>query len=229
MSKTLKDITKFEKIWLAVLISSVILGLYWGFTNPDFFTNYYLKEDGVIEYATVLFLIGSCLTVFRRWKNYRKQHVVRFGLISWIVILAFFFVAGEEVSWGQRIFQLETSEYFKENNAQEELNLHNLTVGEVKINKLVFGLLLTTAILIYMILVPLLYHKVKSIKKFLDFWYIPIPKLRHSLAYLLLLGLISIIPPGKKWELLEFGSVLIFMLILLYPFNKPLLEPENSL
>ena len=37
--------------------------------------------------------------------------------------IAFFFVAGEELSWGQRIIGIETTEYFKENNVQEELNL----------------------------------------------------------------------------------------------------------
>ena len=41
--------------------------------------------------------------------------------------LIFIFGAGEEISWGQRIFNVESSEYFLENNAQGETNLHNMT------------------------------------------------------------------------------------------------------
>jgi hypothetical protein len=134
----------------------------------------------------------------------------------------FFFVAGEELSWGQRIIGIEPTEYFKENNAQEELNFHNLVVDGVKINKLFFGLILTTVILIYIVLVPILFHRLKSVNDFLNRWYIPVPRLRHTVSYLALTLVILIIPAGKNWELLEFGSVLIFFLILWSPVNHHL-------
>ena len=37
-----------------------------------------------------------------------------------------FVAAGEEVSWGQRVFGIETPDAFVDDNRQDELNLHNL-------------------------------------------------------------------------------------------------------
>ena len=219
---TERNIDRLELVLLLILVITTKLGVFWGFFNPEFFTNQYMMEDGVIEYATVILLLASCVLTGTRWWRYHRQHSVRFTLISLLIVGFFFFVAGEEISWGQRIFALETTDYFKEHNDQEELNLHNLVVGDVKINKLFFGVILTTAILVYMVIVPLLYLKVTSVRTQLDRWFIPIPRLRHSVSYLILLLVISIIPPGKKWELLEFGSVLIFFLILWTPVNRHL-------
>ena len=220
---------RLEIALLIVLLVTSILGLYWGFYHQDFFTNRYMMEDGEIEYATVVLLFGSCILVASRWIKYRRQQPIRFTLISILIFIVFFFVAGEELSWGQRIFNLESSQYFKEYNSQEELNLHNLTVGEVKINKLIFGVTLTTAILIYMILVPLLYQKVAQFRRFIDAWFIPVPRVRHIVTYLLLLVVISVIPASKNWELLEFGSVLVFTIILWNPVNQQSYRPSASI
>ena len=38
---------------------------------------------------------------------------------------SFIFVSGEEISWGQRIFSLDASEFSPE-NLQKEINIHNL-------------------------------------------------------------------------------------------------------
>jgi hypothetical protein len=178
-----------------------------------------MMEDGEIEYATVGLLLASCVLVVIRWFRLHRNKSFKFSLVSILVVVAFFFVAGEEVSWGQRIFDIQTTEYFKQHNAQGEMNLHNIVVGDVKVNKLVFGVILTTLILVYIVAVPILYRRVSYIKNLLDNWYIPVPKVRHSVAYLVIMLIILIIPNSKKWELLEFGSVLIFFLILLTPYN----------
>ena len=213
-------------LWFWAMLA---LGVFWGFTQPDFFTNQFMQEDGFIEYSTVVLLLASVVLVFFRWKKFRSTQTWKFTLVSWLIIVTFLFVAGEEVSWGQRIFNLETTDYFKEHNTQEELNLHNLMVGDVKINKLIFGLILTTAILIYTVLVPILYTRFTGIKRLLDAWYIPVPSWRQSISYVVLMILITIIPASKNWELLEFGSVLIFFLILLNPRNKAVLEAPKNL
>ena len=222
-------IDRIELGLLVLLTVASLLGLYWGFFDQEFFTNRYMMEDGEIEYATVVLLLASCMLVVWRWFRYRQVRSFRFTLISVLIFIVFFFVAGEELSWGQRLFNIESSEYFKEHNAQEELNLHNLTIGEVKINKLIFGVLLTTAILVYIVLIPLLYHKVEKIRSLIDSWFIPVPRLRQSISYLLLLATISIIPASKNWELLEFGSVLVFSIILWNPLNRQLFHLEDGI
>ncbi len=223
MNKT-GNMDNFEKLLFGVLILSTLLGMYWGYTNPEFFTNRYLMEDGVIEYATVVLLLMGCWIVGQRWWRRGNSRSLKLSLTSFAIIGFFFFVAGEELSWGQRILGLETTDYFKQNNDQQELNLHNLVVGDVKINKLFFGVILTVAILTYLIVVPFVYHKIPTFKKLLDDWYIPIPRVRHSLTYLIILLVITMIPASKKWELLEFGSVVIFFMILWSPRNLELLK-----
>ena len=79
------------------------------------------KEDGMFEYLTALsFFVTSLfflLIFFRRKK-----------LIHLVFALVFFIGMGEEISWGQRIFNYQSPEYFREKNIQSEVNLHNLTI-----------------------------------------------------------------------------------------------------
>jgi hypothetical protein len=60
----------------------------------------------------------------KTWTSLAKQ-LIYLGLA-----LLFFFGAGEEISWGQRIFGFETPETLAQVNKQDELNLHNLSVLE---------------------------------------------------------------------------------------------------
>jgi len=49
------------------------------------------------------------------------------GLLSLLAGLAVFFIAGEEIAWGQQIFGWQTPELFSEMNAQNETTLHNFS------------------------------------------------------------------------------------------------------
>ena len=59
-------------------------------------------------------------------------------LTSILLVCVLFVMAMEEISWGQRIFQWETTEFFLENNIQGETNLHNLNTQLFQ-NTLYFG------------------------------------------------------------------------------------------
>lgn len=48
-----------------------------------------------------------------------------------LLALLFFYGAGEEISWGQRLFGFGTPEVFDEYNLQGETNLHNFLTGPV--------------------------------------------------------------------------------------------------
>jgi hypothetical protein len=60
----------------------------------------------------------------KSWTSLVKQ-LIYLGLA-----LLFFFGAGEEISWGQRIFGFRTPEPLAQVNKQDELNLHNLAIME---------------------------------------------------------------------------------------------------
>src|SRR5690606_26277451 len=108
--------------------------------------------------------------------------------LAFVALLALF-GAGEEISWGQRIFDIETPAALKARNAQEELNLHNLTFefrGEVyKVNKVVFGRGLTLALLLYLLVMTPLHRRNPRIRALIDSWAIPMPATHHVAAYFL--------------------------------------------
>lgn len=43
-----------------------------------------------------------------------------------ILVMALFFIVGEEISWGQRVFGLDTPDFLEGANRQRELNVHNI-------------------------------------------------------------------------------------------------------
>ena len=84
------------------------------------------SEDGPLEILQfvldVVALIGA-VAVSRRL--HRSGHAGWAAL--WAVLaLTLVFIAGEEISWGQRIFDVDTPERLSRLNHQEETNLHNI-------------------------------------------------------------------------------------------------------
>lgn len=77
--------------------------------------------------TSILFLYGFLIarkSLEKTWTSLIKQ-LIYLGLAA-----LFFFGAGEEISWGQRILGFQTPESLTEVNKQEEFNLHNLSVLE---------------------------------------------------------------------------------------------------
>lgn len=82
------------------------------------------REDGVVESLSVVFLAlaaGLALLSSVKFED-DKRH--RFALVFLAVL--FIVMAGEEISWGQRILGLETPEAIKNINVQGETNFHNM-------------------------------------------------------------------------------------------------------
>jgi hypothetical protein len=85
-----------------------------------------LKDDGPVEWAQFVCFVIACIAAFgiaiqRRRAGHRWQATL-FGVIG----LGLFFVSGEEIAWGQRIFNLETPDQLDEINKQNEITLHNI-------------------------------------------------------------------------------------------------------
>jgi hypothetical protein len=133
--------------------------------------------------------------------------------------LALFFVAGEEISWGQRILGIKSSEFFQEKNAQGETNLHNLVVGGVKLNKIIFSIGLIAIMGIYLVIIPLLYRYSTKMAAFINNSAVPVPRAYQVIGILIIFGITSLLPHEKRAELLEAGIGLFFFLIIQYPAN----------
>jgi hypothetical protein len=86
------------------------------------------QEDGIVEWATFLAFViaaGYLVVVVRRvapswWYQGACLLLAAFCLV----------VAGEEISWGQRLFGFKPPDVFLERNFQQELNLHNVLMNE---------------------------------------------------------------------------------------------------
>ncbi len=108
---------------LSIIIWPVLLAIFWGVNKIDPY--YYVtltKEDNFVEWATVFFfLLTGVLSFFRAFRC--RNRFIWFYLIFG---LACFLFALEEISWGQRIFGLESANFFVENSDQQEINVHNV-------------------------------------------------------------------------------------------------------
>jgi hypothetical protein len=103
-----------------------------GFLSPKSYAAF-MEEDYIGEWITFYaFLLSGFIVVTRLWFT-RKEGLKLFSL-SFLIPLAVavfcFVVAGEEASWGQRIFAFKPPNIFLEKNYQQELNVHNLFKGD---------------------------------------------------------------------------------------------------
>ncbi len=220
----MKTLTYTDKIAYIFLILVFGSGIYYANTNLKYFDEVFTKEDGFAEYGTAFLLFCSSILLVYRFFKLQKYKKIYWKIGILVMALVFLFGSGEEISWGQRIFNVESSEYFLENNAQGETNLHNMVVDGKKINKIIFSQLLTIVLIIYIIITPLLFRKFEFIKRLVNSFAIPIVRWHHTIAFLVVTGVLVFISSNRKWELYELAFGVIFLLIFLNPLNKNIYE-----
>jgi hypothetical protein len=133
---------------LAVLVVLTYCTL---FLNRDA-VDAFILEDAIFESAGAAGVLLAAVFMFIVFLRARRAGKGRVYQASALVLTLIFFVGGmEEISWGQRIFGLETPQELKEINRQEELTAHNLEPVGGKANLIFnlfwfgFGLLLPLA------------------------------------------------------------------------------------
>jgi hypothetical protein len=189
-----------------------------------------IKEDGVIEYLTAFLLLISSVFLFSKVIKIGYSRGYPWFIFNVLMVLGLFFGFGEELSWGQRIFSIESSDLFLNHNSQDEINIHNLTIRDISINKLIFSYGFSIIFGVYFLLLLNGYKKNKRINNIVDKIGIPLPKIKHSIFFVGLSCIIFIIPDCEKWELWECLFVLFFFLILVEPYNssEKLLLTKNN-
>ncbi|MEJ7912969.1 MAG: hypothetical protein WKF70_07430 [Chitinophagaceae bacterium] len=218
-------LNSFERFVLLQILFLLAIGFFLVFTNVDSFENY-IREDGIVEWLTVLSLLAAAFFCMQRAVTLTRYRGVYFMVTNLVLAVLLIIAAGEEISWGQRLFGIETPEYFRENNLQEETNLHNLKINGVEINRLVFSYLLISALVIYLGVFPILYQKKEWMRRFADRWGIPMPQLYQVLGFLFVFVITALIPHGKRAELLECCACLLFLLMILYPANAAVFQRQ---
>jgi len=87
-------------------------------------------EDGLLENLSALFFAAASVFFFIAAKKISSLYGGGWKTIAmtvaWALLMFVFF--GEEISWGQRIFDFSTPEKLSEINLQNEFNIHNIDI-----------------------------------------------------------------------------------------------------
>ena len=208
---------------LAVFLVVTVLGVWFAAADRRVFELAYVAEDGPTEWLGVLALALCAALCLGRALALRPFRERRFTASLAFMGLVFLFGVGEELSWGQRLIGFESPEPFLRHNAQRELNVHNLVVGGVKINKLVFGASFTVATVLYLLAFPPLRSRSRLVRRTADAHAVPVPRPLHVLAYAALgIAATALIDSPKRGEILECGGCWLFLAMFLEPANKGL-------
>lgn len=126
--------------WLVALfpLFSVAITLNLKVVTPGLY-RHLIREDGIVEWATAFaFLVAggiAGLLSIRLWQDRRVVLAVMYAGLA----IGLVFVMLEEISWGQRILNLETTDYFLEHSTKEEINIHNLEAFPLGLAFIVVG------------------------------------------------------------------------------------------
>lgn len=206
------------KLDLAIRLSicagiTVISGLSYWYCHSDarYFRDVFTAEDGAIEWATVVVLLLLFFASLR--------HALR-GPLSWVWGLSgisFAIGAGEEITWGQRIFNILTPDFFYHHNIQHEINVHNLQLpGRIEAHTLIEQILLSI-IIGYFFLIPTL--EIIFDKSIFKHWSLPRPNWDGIYLVSLMLVVGAIIPCYRKREVMELG-LCCAILVLIWPIRS---------
>ena len=103
-------------------------------------------EGGFIEYGTSLAFLLAAIFAFPIGRYLLDNREKFLGYFYYLITAGFFLIGMEEISWGQKLIGLESSEFFETYNSQEEITLHNLVwVNEYMDKGLMFAALIAGA------------------------------------------------------------------------------------
>jgi len=143
-----------------IVFSTMFLGLTYLplFLQPRI-VEVFVNEDWIFETLTpIYFLITSILLAilfFKLQPSDGSKWLFRLKKLALLgFALLFFVAAGEEISWGQRIFHVETPEALKQTNVQQEITIHNLDFFQGEKAMLDFSQLQTLFSLTFAFLIP---------------------------------------------------------------------------
>jgi len=117
----------FRVLVFLVPFCLVMFGFYVKLFHADVFA-VVVAEDGMFEQIQAgLYLLSSAAFILAAVRFFRLGEKPAASIFL-VLSLGLALIFAEEISWGQRIFNLETSEYFSRNNTQGELTIHNLSM-----------------------------------------------------------------------------------------------------
>ena len=178
-----------------------------------------IVEDGLAEWLTFSFLLIAGIVSVIIAIRIRQ----RYGYFHWFCLLFFGFniLAGlEEISWGQRVFNMKTEGVFAEHSDQNEINLHNTMQGLIKVKTKHIAMLSLRG---YGLLLPWLVAKGKIRSEWIRKNQLIIPPKFLKGGFIMGSVFILDFPSGREEEIGEMLYSICFVLMMLhnlYLFNS---------
>ena len=232
-------LSKQNRIYLLILVICAIC--FSTILLPDESFLYLTDEDGPFECAGAMFFIFTSILIFtlffgkNRFQN--EQDALYFSTKSkriWFLLLGilFFFLFGEEISWGQRIFGWAGFD----SNVQGETNFHNWWIFNYHISEpgakdevvktglaawLTAKKIFVYIFLSFLFLLPLGVKLVPFIQKLTKRFHLPIPAIELGILFILNILMYKALKPLTDFdgagrglaEIEEFNFALILFLI----------------
>jgi hypothetical protein len=136
----------FYKKLIFIMPVYLFLGALFVYTRNYYLFRILIQDDHVVEYLQFFLLLGTAYASFIIAKYWQQKERI-LAILFFLAGLVCFFVAGEEISWGQRLLGINTPEYIAETNIQDEITLHNYgsIFGYVYRGYMLIGLIGSTA------------------------------------------------------------------------------------
>jgi hypothetical protein len=160
------------------------------------------REDGLVEWITVLALVALSIVLIIRLKQLGTRCPLKVRIPGYALAVLSLLAAGEEISWGQRIFGFQTSEAMKKINYQQETNLHNLMPGDL------FNGLIIFSVAIYMILIPLYWRRKNE-----NAWWLPSEELSFLTLGVVCVNHYKVVSLPEKVGLVVLGLIMLWVTV----------------
>jgi hypothetical protein len=106
---------------------------------PWWYQELMVNEDSIVEWLTFICYFLAFMISFSISITYYKSNHTLYCLMYVFLTLGLFFIAMEEISWGQRIFHEHASAFFMKYNLKKEINIHNLKGFPLSLSFVIVG------------------------------------------------------------------------------------------
>ena len=194
--------------WVLAAVTWVMLIWLWTHHPPAYV--WLAIEDNPGENTTALLYAVAAVAAFVAGRWARRRGARRRAVWLFLLGLFFFFVAGEEISWGQRLLRIDVPEVVKEHNTQGELNLHNVALFDKDRALISQQTVLKGFVLVYGLLLPWAARLWERVRRLVQWLGLPlVPAIAWSWFIVALLNWQTVAKARPHWAHSEVCELLI--------------------
>ena len=204
-----------------MLVIFLLIAIYISHTDLFYFESAMVVDDGFFQWMIFYTLLFAGVMCFYRASILKPFRGSIFAVSLSLIGFIFLVFAMDEISWAQRVFDFQSPQFFLTHNTKMQTNIHHLVIYGFHLNNIIFTLFIKIIATLYFVVMPYLYihSKYEKVKTFVNRFAIPLPRYTQTGAYLILAGMVSLIPSELRYVIFEFGFYWILVLMMYNPLN----------